>query len=193
MRLYQKVAYAAVFAFGVASGASALTINPNAPCALTDVQGSTQCIGMVTDTGMNPSTNDSAAVFNANSFFSLTGWSQSDKAGVGSATGTNGILSVTYYAGNQTGTYSFSPLVNTAYALVLKASSGFSAYLLGPNVGGNWGTFTLQTKSGQQPAISHISLYQTNVATVPLPLPVLMLGTALVGLAGFGVRKRTQA
>ncbi len=121
----------------------------------------------------------------------MTGWSQADKAGVGSTSGTNGILSVSYNSGNQTGTYSFSPLVNTTYALVLKASSGFSAYLLGPNAGGNWGTFTLQTNSGQQPSISHISLY--SVATVPLPLPVLMLGTALVGLVGFGARKRSKS
>lgn len=187
---------ASTLVLGFTKPAAAYTVSSTTTCAVSDVSNATQCIGMVTDTGLTPPSNDSTTFMNNNSIFNIGAWAQIDKADAPATLGTNGKLEVSYTSG-LLGGYKFAgnALVNT-YALVLKASAGFNVYLLDATTMGTWSTINLSTKSGKQPTISHISLYGAFVkptgpgpdpSPVPLPAGFLLLGTAVIGMGA--VRK----
>ena len=136
------------------------------------------CIGMVVDSGLNPAPNDSEDALNDNTFFGMNTWEQVDKYDSDLNMNENGILDMTG-AGSTSGTYSFSGMAGYVYTLVVKASPGFSAYLLGGTSASmaTWDTLGLISNGGRTPGISHLSLYRAP-AEVPVPasLPLLAFG-----------------
>lgn len=191
----------------MASAANATYVAPTTPtgdfvadmnCDTTGVTSYDFCTGMVTDTGGTPATNDSEAAMNDNSFFGFNDWVQIDKDDNPGTVFTGSDLSLTY-TDSTSGDYVISGS-NTDYALVIKASAGFSAYLL-TSLTGTFDNAGLVNKGGNTPAISHISLYGRgtgggggggNPPVIPLPLPVVLLSTA-IGITGLYGRRRSKA
>ena len=109
---------------------------------------------------------------------------------------TAGILTLAYNAGNLTGTWSVTSWAGIGDAmLVVKGGRGFSGYKIDTSKGlfGSWSTASLTNRGGNQPAISHMTLYATladNPAPIPIPAAGFLLLGALGGLAALRRRRR---
>lgn len=79
------------------------------------------------------------------------------------------------------GTWSSS---QSAEYLTVKAANGYALYYLGAGgeTSGTWTTDGLLNNGGQQPDISHLTLWSSGPSTVPEPKMTLVLGGALIGL-----------
>lgn len=210
---------AAVLVFGVGmmfgpDRASAATCQFGTEAQFTanaDVWTSTACVGPIT--GNDAIGNDSGANVNLNNpatfggpLFGSTNWELDTRINVLEDKSTDpstfsfasaapsGILSATLGADALSGTWSVTSWAGIEKAmLILKGGNGFAAYLLDLTVGlnGEWITQALKNGGGQQPALSHVSLY-TTPAPIPVPAAGLLLITALGGL-GLAARRRRKA
>ena len=105
-------------------------------------------------------------------------------------------MTVTYNSGNQDGTWTTDLPVEF---YTVKASKEFALYWLGDSgaSSGIWSTEHLLNGGGQQPAISHLSTWNTVASTdpnqpVPEPTTVVLFGLGLAGLVGMGIKKRRK-
>ena len=186
---------ALVFSGGIASAAVVQPTTPlpdyefnaGAPCDASAIL-HIDCIGMVSDSGLNPAPNDSEAALSQNGFFGYSNWMLVDKD---EANNDGGVLSMTGF-GTTSGTYSFTGVSGYVYALVVKAAPGFSAYLLDGTSATNatWDTLGVKTNTGGTPNVSHLSLYKTAGTTVvPLPAAGWLILACLGALGVVGRRK----
>ena len=148
-----------------ASAAPAKIFSDLGTCATTDLTDSSSCDGMFVNLGSGGA-NDSETVVNGLNIFGYNNWDEIAK--VENASGTDGILRTTVNDDDKSGDW-FADL--SAYATgfeimaVLKASTGFAAYLLSDalvgdaNASGTWSTAALSTASDNQPGLSHFTLY----------------------------------
>jgi hypothetical protein len=88
--------------------------------------------------------------------------------------------------------------VGTIEFYAVKAGDGFAMYRVNPaDYDGSYSTYDLylagygSSNVGEGVALSHFTGYNPGSAPVPEPATLLLLGTGLVGLAGFG-RKRLK-
>lgn len=171
-----------------------------ATCTIGGLTTSIACEGPITGNdkdsypvnGININVND----LDNNSFdgldsgmFGINTWTEAAK--VNAPNFMDGLLTLTYGADNKSGTWSVSSWVGIGDAmLVVKAGTGFIGYLIDTTAGlsGTWTTLGLTNKGGNQPEISHLTLY-TTPATVPVPAAGLLLLGALGGLAALRRRK----
>ena len=167
--------------FSIIGNAQALTI-----CNTSDVSGCEECAdGILNDSNVSADDLDG--------YFGYDNWEYLSKQETpGNLEGPVDIgLVVTPTTGTNSGTYSFNPGTWSIYdyiTVVLKdgdvADIKWFAYLLGD--GNSNGTWTYPTGKD----LSHLSVYgRKGDAPVPEPATILLLGSGLVGLAGFGRKK----
>lgn len=114
---------------------------------------------------------------------------------------TQGNLALTYSGGapSQSGTWSLSGLAPdvTSFILAVKGGNGNKPEAQSllyykfddlDVLSGDWSTFGLRNNGGNQPDLSHISVY-TN--STPIPTPALIPG--LIGMGVAALRKKKQA
>ena len=203
MKLMTKlklVAASALLSVGFATTSQAATCqfgDVNDFMLSADVYTSTACIDQ-------QSGNDSNTAVSG--FFGETGWTQVAK--VDEPATSNGKLTITYTGGapSLSGSWSVTSWAGVAKAmLILKASSGYAAYLLDITAGtsGEWVTQALMNNGGNQPAISHVSLYEVACQpndpscdppvnfNVPVPagLPLIMTALGVFGIVRSRKRK----
>lgn len=216
-KIMTTTAVAAVMALGAAvtpTGSSAATCQFGTLAEFTataDVYTSTACEGQIV--GNDAIGNDSGANVDLNNnanfpggLFGSTNWSLDTKSNV-SKSGNPSVFSfdAANPAGRLSATLDSTDALSGSWAvtnwtgvekaaLILKGGNGFAAYLLDLNAGlsGAWVTQALINNGGNQPALSHISLYTTPLAPVPLPAAGILLIGALGGL-GFAARRRRRA
>lgn len=173
--------FAVAGAFAVLAAGFGATQAEAATCMPSDVTVSTACA--------NVDGNDSESVVDG-----LFGLDVDFEAKVDAPGSSDGILSVTYDEGGLSGTWSVDSWSGFGSAiLVTKAGPAFAAYLLDLAAGttGTWSTAGLTNPGGNQPEISHISLYtaEGDMSVVPVPAGLPLMLTAL-GLGGLALRRR---
>lgn len=201
-RVLFKAALAATLAIGMGGAALAAPVKPKDPkpgpivvlCSTAGLTTSIACEGEIM--GNDQDTYGGNGVVNVNDIdgieadgldtglFGINTWEEA--ARIDEPASSDGILSMTYAAGLKSGTWTVSSWDGIAEAmLVVKGSNGFIAYLIDITAGltGNWTTDALLNNGGQQPEISHLTLY-TTPAAIPLPagLPLLLAGLGALAL-----------
>lgn len=173
--------FALVGALAVFAAGFGATQVEAATCSITDVTVSTACA--------NVDGNDSEDTVDG-----LFGLDVDFTAKVDAPDTSDGILTVTYDETGKAGTWSVDSWDGfSAAILVTKGGPAFAAYLLDLTAGitGTWSTAGLTNPGGNQPNISHISLYtvegETPVVPVPAGLPLIL---SALGLGALTLRRR---
>ena len=155
-------------------------------------------IGTVINTG-NGGANDDVGLVDLilDTYFGLD-IQLNDSSKINAPGTSSGDLTITYYAGNQSGTWATysgdtpPPDVALLDFYIVKAAQSFAIYQVDPpNSEGTWNVEHLFDKQGDGtlPAISHFTGYFESGTPVPEPATMLLFGTGLVGLAGLGRKK----
>lgn len=98
---------------------------------------------------------------------------------------------------NNTGTWEVTPTVGTISFYAVKANDAFAMYeVQPPESTGSWSTFDIWSSGlvnvgNEGLEISHFTGY--NATPIPEPATLLLLGTGIVGVAGFSRRKLRRA
>ena len=155
-----------------------LTLTSN-PCKTESMGGSSACNGVFAGNDSNQ---------NLDGIFGLTGWNELLKvdASSGEESGSGITLTVTSNIDESAGTWavnSFAGFENVMF--VLKGGNTFSAFLMNTSIlSGNWNNESIFNQSGNNPGLSHFTVYASGTpAVIPLPAAGLLLISALGGLA----------
>ena len=74
--------------------------------------------------------------------------------------------------------------------MTVKASNSFALYQFNPAQNtGDWTTANITNQGGQQPGLSHLSLWTAPITAVPEPGSWLLIGAGLIALGYFRQRK----
>lgn len=161
---------------------------------------STDCI---TTTG-GPGGNENIGQMNTlpRAFGATEDWKSIEKIELPATTGT--YFSITFNSNKKSGTwvldagYKFDP--TKMYAFAIKGGNGKNGianivYLMDTKFRkGTWNTIGLVNPGGNQPELSHIALLGTgDLTAVPLPAAAYLFGSALLGMAGIGYRRKNKA
>ncbi len=93
--------------------------------------------------------------------------------------------------GTKTQTGSWATGLTGAGAFSVKAGTGYTLYTTADISVIDWTTLGLLNKGGQQPTLSHLSLYTRTIEPKPTPVPEHASAfVGLVGLAGVGLLKK---
>ena len=112
---------------------------------------------------------------------------ETDRGGL--SEGVAGTLTINYDSGDLSG--SWIALTEVEF-YVVKGSTQFAIYYVdGGAYEGTWSTEHLENNGGNQPALSHFSVYKECTPSVPAPAAI---GLLMAGLGGFGaMRRRTKS
>lgn len=188
-------ASAAVALMALSSGSLAMTLPPDAEqCSFDDQSPTCFFLGVFENANDDPDTvnaalkdllgDESIAVSNMDgdwksddpdfgSFFEITGDGQSGFEGVWEALdGTDPVAAMTIKAG-------------PAFALYVYGEENGS-FSFGEREQGDWATVDLLNPGGNQPELSHLTLWKLGPLPpqeIPLPLPLALLGAGLLAIA----------
>jgi hypothetical protein len=167
----------------------AATCNTNSSGQLTGFTTATDCL-VDLDGGPGGGLNiNNANNLNKNAAFGQTNWTVVDRIGsysAGGATSPNSIFTFTSTNGRNAGDWALSPTfkfeAGKIYAFALKGGNGNAVYLIDTN-----STSGIWTKIDLAGGLSNVTLLE---AAVPLPAAAWLFGSALLGLAGIGYRRK---
>ena len=112
----------------------------------------------------------------------------------GDIPGMVGDFTLTMDDDKRSGTWSYS--AGTIDYVSVKAGNQWALYAYDPGASsGLWSTIGLFVGSGNQAQVSHLSFWQKvedDVQPTPEPSTMLLLGTGLAGILGYGWRQRRQ-
>lgn len=189
-------AAAAFAAAGVAVGASSAAAAPK-PTPVTACP-SPFAVTTATACAVGSGNNDKAELLNDIFGLGVDDWALAAKDESASAS-TGGTFDLDGFASAKSGSWSVASFDGYKYAaLVVKGgSNGWLAYLLDTTVtSGSWSTLGILNGGGNQPDLSHLSLYVGGgqvaepPSSVPLPAAIWML---LAGLGGIAALSRKRA
>lgn len=163
---------------------------------------STQCVMTTGGNGGNVNINQ----MNEKSAFGATNWKEIAKIDV-PETLTSSVFSITVNSDKKSGTwmldknYTFDPTHQYAFAIKggnnnnnNNAVSNLVYLMQTSSNGGTWKTDGLLNGGSNVPELSNISLLGTGkLKTVPLPAAAYLFGSALLGMAGIGYRRKSKA
>lgn len=185
---------AATLVAAFASVAGAVTVEP--PCSTSSATISTAC-------QIVAGNNDSVSAMNSFNggagVFGINDWLLADKSDQGSpnilAEGSINLTSTGN--GNLSGTWSVDMFGDyTKVVLVIKGGAeAWAAYMLDlTSLSGTWSMADILNGGGNQPGLSHLSLYVADytptISTVPLPAGALLLLAGLASLAALRRKRR---
>jgi hypothetical protein len=112
----------------------------------------------------------------------------------GDIPGTVGAFTVTMDGDKRSGTWNYS--AGTIDYVSVKAGAQYTLYEYDPAAAsGLWSTIGLLVGAGNQAQVSHLSFWQKvedDVQPTPEPSTMLLLGTGLAGMLGYGWRTRQR-
>jgi hypothetical protein len=158
-----------------------------ATCSTSNFTTSTDCELNLTGGPGNSSNINSAVPLNNNAAFGQSNWVLVDRieSFPSQQTSNNSVFSFTPTSGTNAGEWSLSNFTFEAgkiYAFALKGGQGNAVYLLDTNfTSGFWNAVDLAG------GLSNVTLFE---AAVPLPAAAWLFGSALLGLAGIGYRRK---
>ena len=105
-------------------------------------------------------------------------------------TSNGGILEVTYDSKNKTGTWTTTDGSLVEFYTV-KGSNSFALwYIEGGSNNAEWSTVNLENGGGNQPAISNLAIFETEIPETDAPLSGSVLAFGLAGLVAGFLRRR---
>jgi len=170
-------------------------------CSTGDLTTSTQCLdnvssgqgGNVTEEMMNEY-NSGAGAFALQNWFlidNIGSFNQTDSFNGQGQDSSNSVFTFTSSDNGNTGTWTLSEGLSFApegsYAFVLKGGPGSATYLM--DITAKNGIWNVQGIDSKQ--LSNVKLFGTT-SVVPLPAAAWLFGSALIGIAGIGARRRVR-